>query len=467
MNGEVSMKFLKSKAMMYIVLAAVAVLLIVLILPSTRLMEKDMAVDAATVILKLGDREVTKAEVQEVTQDVLSDMELSAYYYGQYLDVTDPEVIASAQDRAVSQLKADMTLRAKIAELGIDQLSDEENAQIEEDAQNRYNTALEREKSSILSGAKEGEAPEGEALEARAKENLEARGVTLDTYKQVVTDEIYDTKLREYVVKDVTVSDDEVKADYDAKVAADEEKYKENPSAWANADRNSSVLYYAPEGVRRVKQILLQFKPEDQTAINAAKEKVTEANNKVIAAEQIINDPEAAEEAKAQAKTDLEAAQAELETAQKAQQEATDTAFANLDGDADAVLDALKADPDSWDKVAEEKNEDPGMKAGAPNAEKGYAVCADMAGFDPAFVEAAMSLGSVGDVSGKTRGESYGYYIIKYVSDVEAGPVPLDSVKDSLHGTLLKEKQDGIYSETVSQWIKDAGIRENLGALKD
>ena len=135
--------------------------------------------------------------------------------------------------------------------------------------------------------------------------------------------------------------------------------------------------------------------------------------------------------------------------------------------DADAVLEALKEDPDSWDQLMEEKNEDTGLQAGAPNAEKGYAVCENMSGFDSAFVDAAMALGSVGDVSGKVRGETYGYYIIKYVSDETEGPVDYDSVKDALHDSLLTTKQNDTYNAAIDQWVAESGIKVDLGALNN
>ena len=147
--------------------------------------------------------------------------------------------------------------------------------------------------------------------------------------------------------------------------------------------------------------------------------------------------------------------------------EATDKAYANLDEDVDAILAALAEDPDSWDKLAEEKNEDPGMKAGAVNAERGYSVFAGMTSFDPAFVDAAMALSSVGDVSGKVRGDSNGYYILKYVGDAVEGAVDYESVKEKLHDALLTSRQNTTYTETLSKWVEEAGIKVDLGALKD
>ena len=418
MNGEIPMK---KKALL-------AVLLVMtLLLSSCSLIVKDKEVDAKTVILKMGDKEITKAEVQEATQNELANLyQTYAMYYGTQLDITDPDVIASAQSTAVTSLKQDMVLRAKAAELGLDQLTEEETAHAKEDAE----SGLEYAKSYIQGYylTDEQKALEGEELEKAIQEQLDLLGVTLEDYEKNAVDEIVDQKLRDYAVQDVTVSDEDVKADYDSKVAADEEKYKENAASWTTASNNgTTTLYYTPAGIRRVKQILIKFKEDDQTAIDDANGKITDANsritaanNKISAAQEIIDNEEIAEEDKTQSREDLTAANTELETAnadlEAAQAElkaATDTAFANLDADADAVLEALKENPDSWDQLLEEKNEDPGMKAGAANAEKGYAVCEGMTSFDSAFVDAAMALESVGDVSGKIRGETYGYYIIQ------------------------------------------------------
>ena len=452
---------MKKKALLAVLLA------MTLLLSSCALIVKDKEVDAKTVILKMGDKEITKAEVQEAVNNELADMyQTYALYYGTQIDITDPDVVAEAQSRAVKALKEDMTLRAKAAELGFDQLTEEETAKAKEDAQ----SSLENAKSYIQSYylTEEQQALEGEELEKAIQEKLDEFGVTLEDYEKSAADEIIDDKLYEYAVRDVTVSDDQVKAEYDSKVAADEETYKENASSWASASNNStSTLYYTPAGIRRVKQILLKFKDEDQTAIDDANAKVTEANSKITDAQAIIDDGEASEEDKAKAQEDLTAAQAELDEASKAVTAATDAAYANIDEDADAVLEELKETPDSWDKLVEEKNGDPGMKAGAANAEKGYAVCENMSGFDSAFVEAAMALENIGDISAKTRGASGGYYIIKYVGDETEGPVDYDSVKDALHDSLLSSLKSETYTATLEKWVSEAGIKEDLNALKD
>ena len=455
MNGEIPMK---KKALLAVLLA------MTLLLSSCALVVKDPEVDAKSVILKMGDKEITKAEVQAETNEVLYNMYVQYQtYYGYTLDVTNKDVIADAQSTAVENLKRDMALEAKAAELGFDQLTEEDLAHVQEHIESDKESA----RSYIKIYGLVDDTLEGEELEKATLEQMEALGATDENLEKLARNEVIMDKLQDSVTSTVTVSDDEVKADYDSKVAADEEKYKENLASWASADRNGTKLYYAPEGVRRVKQILLKFKSDDQTAIDDAKAKVTDASTKISDAQKIIDNEEAAAEDKAKAEEDKKAAEAELETAQAAVKEATDKAFANLDEDANALLASLKEDPESWDKLQEEKNEDPGMKPGAVNAEKGYAVFSGMTDFDSAFVDAAMGLAAIGDTSDKIRGESYGYYVIKYVGDVTPGAVDYESVKDTLHDSLLSSRQSDTWNTTVDTWIKEAGIKEDLGALKD
>ncbi len=450
---------MKKKALLALLLA------MTLLLSSCALIVKDKEVDAKTVVLKLGDDEVTKAEAQNATSSMLYQMYQYSSMFGQSIDVTDSSVIAEAQSSAISQLKSAMVRRAKAKELGLDQLTEEELAEVKENAQAKLEEDKETIKEYYLSD--EEKALEGDALEQAIQAQMEKLGVSLEEEEKNATETKVFAKLRSYVIDPVTVPDEDVKADYDSKVAADEEKYKEDVDAWISADQNGTKLYYTPAGIRRVKQILIKFKADDQTAIDDANSKVTDANNRISEAEAARSNEEATDSEKTQAVADLEIAKADLEAAQAELKAATDAAFANLDADADAVLEALKADPESWDQLQEEKNEDPGMKPGATNAEKGYAIAANMSGFDPAFVEAAMGLAAVGDVSDKTRGESYGYYIIKYVGDEAEGAIDYESVKETLHSNLLTTKQNDTYDTTLDQWISEAKFQEDLNALKD
>ena len=149
------------------------------------------------------------------------------------------------------------------------------------------------------------------------------------------------------------------------------------------------------------------------------------------------------------------------------QDEAKAKAYANIDGRADEIL-AEIANGADWDALMAEKTEDPGMQSGSDTAETGYAVCVNMSGFDSDFVNAAMALENIGDTSGKIASDLYGYYIIKYVADVEEGPVALDGeVKDTIKNDLQKTYEDEAYEAAVAEWVAAAKVTTDLKSLND
>ena len=457
---------MRKKALLAMLLA------LTLLLSGCALIVKDEAVDNATEIIRMGDQVITKDKVKAEVQNQLDSM---AYYYSLYgssFDATSAENIAAAQEEAVKDLKQDLALTAKAAELGLDQLTAEEEEKAKTSAQESYDSALDYVKTNMLQDS----GLEGEELDKAAADKLTELGVSLDAYIESAKKTAVDDKLREYAIKDVAVTDEEIKTEYDSRVEKDKETYGENAGSWASAANNGTTLYYTPAGVRRVKQILTKFKDEDQTAIDDAKKAqtdantaVTAANAKVSAAQETLDTEGITEEIQTQAEADLKAANEELEkantdldAANKAVEDATNKAFENIAADADEILQQLK-DGEDWQKLMDEKNQDPGMKSN----EKGYAVATGMTGFDSAFVDAAMALAKPGDVSDKVKGSSYGYYIIRYDSDEAEGAVSLDDVKETISSALLSTKQNEAYNAAKEQWVEEAGIKVDMNALKD
>ncbi len=446
----------------------------ILLLSGCALVVKDEAVDNATEIIRMGDQVITKGEVKKQVQEELDYMAYFYQMYGSSYDVTDPSNIAAAQEEAVESLKRDLALTAKAKELGMDQLTDEEKEEAQKSAEKSYGDALDYVKSYMLDNT---EGMDEEAIGQAAAEKAAELGTSLESYVETETKEIIDKKLREYAIRDVAVTDEEIQEEFDEKVASDKETYAEKAGSWATAANNGTTLYYTPAGVRRVKQILTKFKDEDQTAIDDAKKQVTDATTaqtaaqaKVDTAKELLEAEGIPDEDKAKAEADLEAATKELEeadsalaAANQAVTDATDKAFANIDEETDAILASLDEEGADWQAIMDEKNQDPGMKSN----EKGYAVAADMTGFDSAFVEAAMALEKPGDHSGKVKGTSYGYYIIRYEGDETEGPVALEDVKETISSSLLSTKQNETYNAAVEQWVNEAGIKVDMNALKN
>ena len=459
---------MRKKALLALMMAAI------LLLSGCALIQKDQAVDNATEILRLGDQVMTKDKVLKAVQE---NAVMQAYYYKsiyQYdIDVTDKDFLASIQEDTIKSLKKSMALTAKAKELGLDQLTDEENETAKTNAQQTYDSNVEYIKNNELTDV---ENMDEETLAKAIEEKLVERNATMEECLEGAKNTIIDNKLYDYIIKDVTVTDDEIQAEYDSKVESNKETYAENAGSWASAANSGyTTLYYTPAGVRRVKQILIKFTEDDQTAISDANTQLSNANtarttaqNKVDAAQKVLDTEGITDEVKTQAEADLAAAKQELDEADKALlaanqavTDATDKAFANIDEKADAVV-AKLAEGGDWQKLTDEYNEDTGMK----DNEKGYAVAAGMSGFDAAFVDAAMALEKIGDVSPKTKGQ-YGYYIIRYESDEAEGPVALETLKETISSSLLNTKQNDTYKATLAQWVEEAGIKVDMNALKD
>ena len=457
---------MRKKALLALMMAAI------LLLSGCALIKKDQAVDDATEIIRMGDQVITKKEVLAQAEQELYDQYSMYSMFGYSYDVSDPENIEAAKSSAVDALKESLTLAAKAKELGLDQLSDEELESVKTTAQANLDSVIASAKAYVEGGSEMDET----ALAEAAAKMAEDAGYTLDAYIAQGTTDAISAKLKEYAVKDVAVTDEEIQAEYDSRVESHKSTYSESAGTWASAANNNSTLYYTPAGVRRVKQILIKFKDEDKTAIDDAKTKLNDANTavttaqaKVDAAQGTVDTEGISDEDKAKAEETLSAAKQELEDADKALlaanqavTEATDKAFANIDEKADAVLAQLAEEGADWQKIMDENNEDEGMK----DNEKGYAVATGMTNFDAAFVDAAMALEKIGDISPKTKG-SYGYYIIRYESDEAEGPVALDAVKETLSSSLLTTKQNDAYEATKAQWVDEAGIKVDLNALKD
>lgn len=439
-------------------------LALTLFLTGCTLVQKDPVVDAATEILRLGDAVVTKGEVQEQVDYQLNYMAYLYSMYGYSYDPTSADNIADVRNSVIDSFKTKLVTDAKIKEMGLDQLTEEEQAEIQEKAESTYQDNLDY----IISDNEEMEGLTDEEKNAKAKEQLESTGYTMETALEDAKETLLSDKLRQEIIKDVAVTEEEIQADFDEKVASAKETYENSAGTWASAANNGTTLYYTPAGVRFVKQILVKFTDEDQEKIDAAQTVVTDAQTAVTAAESKVNDAQAilddeaateedrtaAEGDKTAAEAELAAAQAALESAQAELDAARETAFANIDAEADAILAQIEEGAD-WDTLMAEKTQDPGMQSGL-TSERGYAVSADMTSFDSAFVDAAMALEKIGDVSPKTRGNSYGYYIIRYVADAVEGPIALDEVKESIASSLLSTKQDEAYTAAEQSWLADA-----------
>ena len=104
-----------------------------MILSGCSLIVKDEAVDAARVVIRVGDDTYTKAQVQAQIQNQVNYMTALYSRYGLSFDSTNADVMSRLTDNVLNSLVERSVLLAKAKELGLDQLTDEEKTKIEED----------------------------------------------------------------------------------------------------------------------------------------------------------------------------------------------------------------------------------------------------------------------------------------------------------------------------------------------
>lgn len=504
--------------------ALLALLLVMaMALSGCTLIEKDLEVDRATEIIRVGDTVYTKGQIQDETQYQLNYM---AYYYsmfGMNYDTTSAQAIADAQQSVVDGLVEQAVSEQKIAELGLDQLTEEEQAQLDEAAASTWQSNLDSIQASYFADTE----LTGDELTAALEAKAEELGASYDDVVAYEKASITAQKLYDYVIADVAVTDEELQAGYDEKVASAQTSYASNPASYVSAANAGSTVYYRPAGFRQVKQILISFREEDQAVLDEldsliADEEaliasymnslsglgVTDVDALVSQVSVTLEEPAAVADVTVATATDLatpsdlatasdmpgvtvstlatvtditadfgeDVTEEQAELARKlaeskeklafysAQQKlAKEQAYAAIAPEADDVLAQLAAGAD-WDTLMAEKTDDPGMQGDSVTAKNGYTIYAEQTNLDEAFLTAAMALENVGDVSDKVEG-IYGYYIIQYTADVVEGPVALEEVSETLSAELLSSKQETTYDETVDQWIEAANPKIDYDAL--
>ena len=472
-------------------IALIAIMLVALVtLSGCNLIGYDEDLDNAQVVATVNDTDITKAEWKNYTEYLANYYQ---QYYQQYFGITMPmtdEDVAAYGDAALEQLIQSVVLQDKVKELGFDPLGEEDAAEVEEYADSmmefyklmmRYQNypdieTVEEEQERLAAEAEETPSEPVETvatltnadLDALLESDLSAQGITREYFVESRTASVQSDKIYEYATADVTVTDEQVKAEFDSKVASQKESYDATPTLYAS---NSASAYYVPEGYRGVKNLLIKLTDEDQSAIDELNDTLTTAKNTLNDVNGQLEDLRAENtsaydeetlasynEQIAALEEQATAAQATIDETTAAVEEKTETAFAAILPKAQEVL-ALAQSGEDFDTLVETYGEDSGMKS-EPNKTQGYLVCDGLAIYEQSFQDAAMALEKVGDVSAELVRTSYGYHILQYATDIVAGEVEYtDEIKNTIHDDMLKQAQDAAYDAAVTQWVSEATVK--------
>lgn len=324
---------------------------------------------------------------------------------------------AYLKNMIMESLVNEKIMTQKLTENGYMKLTDEQNAQAEKEAGDYLNSNIDSYYGEqIKAGLGEGYTDE-QYQEAKApyeQQILTAMGYNtkqefIDFYKITIAEDA----AKKALVGDIAPTEEEVQAQYDENVAKDQETMDATPSTYESNVASGVPVYYVPAGVRQVLQVLIKIDDDWSGAIKTLRD----AGNT------------------AQADYLLE------------------KALADIKGEADDVLSKIKSGSITFADAITTYNEDTGMP------EAGYSVVTGGTTFVEPFTTAAMGLKAIGDVS-ELVPTDYGYHIIQYVSDVPAGAIAYDQVKQELTDSLTTTKQDEAWQTIVDEWTKASKIEK-------
>ena len=367
---------------------------------------------------------VLKSEIQDEYDQMLS--QYVAYYaqYGYSVDEYDTELQASVAQETVQTKLSTSIVRHYAAQNGYE-LTEEKKTELAA----QVKTALDNTRE-YLESYLSASGFTGDELNAAVEEQMAQAGYTEETLMDSA--ELNDVLnfLYERATADVTVTEDEVKAAFDEKVAKQKESYA-SVDAFVNDYVNESEILYTPENVRLMECIFVASVEGEATEDEATADEAT------------------ADEATADEATVSEATVSEA-TAGEAADIASLTGYAK----AKAIAAAIAGGAD-FEETMKAYTEDGSTEE---QMLRGYPVAENSTTYGEAFMAGAMALEHVGDVSDVIVTD-YGYFILRYAKDLESGEADFEARKETETEETLTNKKNDAYSAFIDTILDEADIQ--------
>lgn len=406
----------------------------------------------AQVIIEYNGGVIMKDEVLEA----YATYENAAAQYG--IDLVSYGMDTQYKELAANEVLEIAVLYNKAVELGLDQLDEATLAALNEEANANFESFI-----ATVSPNFQAEGVSDEEVRTQSIEYLESAGYSLELLTDAIVENYILEQVYNHITAGVTVSDEDVEATF-ANMVAEQEGSFADDSSYNDARNNGDLIVWNPEGYRAVKHVLVKLSDEQSASISELNSTLSSLNAELEAAQAPAEETaETTEEETAEEETaprTVEEITADIE----ATQAAIDAVYAELLPEVNEVIEKFNAGAAFADLIAE-YNDDPGM-TNEPTATNGYAVAATSTIWDPAFRDGAMSIANVGEISEPVYG-SYGIHVIYYESDIPAGAVELDPIRETIAATALEEKLASTYNDAVIQLLADAAPVYHLSNLEN
>ena len=357
---------------------------------------------------------VLKSEIQDEYDQMLS--QYVAYYaqYGYSVDEYDTELQASVAQETVQTKLSTSIVRHYAAQNGYE-LTEEKKTELAA----QVKTALDNTRE-YLESYLSASGFTGDELNAAVEEQMAQAGYTEETLMDSA--ELNDVLnfLYERATADVTVTEDEVKAAFDEKVAKQKESYA-SVDTFVNDYVNESEILYTPENVRLMECIFVASVEGEATEDEATADEATVSEATVAEA-----------------------------TAGEAADIASLTGYAK----AKAIAAAIAGGAD-FEETMKAYTEDGSTEE---QMLRGYPVAENSTTYGEEFMAGAMALEHVGDVSDVIVTD-YGYFILRYAKDLESGEADFEARKETETEETLTNKKNDAYSAFIDTILDEADIQ--------
>lgn len=411
-----------------------AILLALMLLPSLGAMMEQAPAAEDPALATLNGVDITKSQVDELIPGFL-----------------ERQYIADASDyRSVLEVIIRReVMKKKIADMGFDVFTPEEDEAFRAEAQQQWDEAL---------GAYADYYQSDDSQEARdaalkqAEEYYLADGVTLERILEDTRSNASVDRMSQYLLADYEPTQEEVQKVFQ-EIGAIYQQYYENDIAQYEymTQYSGQTSWYTPAGYRGIVHILLTVPEElskEYQRLNAALEEQQQAGGLALGNDTAEEGADTAGEADAEATAEPAAEPVTPEMVEAARQ----AVLASRQADIDMIYSRLERG-DSFLDLIGEYGEDPGMAVEA-NLRDGYPVHASSIVYDPAFTQAAFSdaMQQVGDVSRPAVG-SFGIHILQYLRDVPSGLILTADIQQEIEDYLVSVKQNEVFNTAFDSWI--------------
>ncbi len=373
--------------------------------------EKAAEIEKNKIIIEYKDITVKKDEITKKMNKYLTAQGMAI------ADLEDSEDDKEIWDRfksdIVREMAVDQIALEKAAELGLNKLTEEEEASLNEAYASSLSAIEPNIDASVRADMVSDKSLDYETeYKRQMDEYFYLQGYSVDTYREDLEKEFIINKVKEHYTKDIIATEEDVRKYYDSNVSIQKNNIELSPETVEQQAAFGGYVLYYPAGYMRIRHLLIGFESETRgaAAIAYADGDMTEYNRII------------------------------------------DEALPAIQPKIDEVLAKLEAGED-FTALIDEYNDDTSV-AVEPYRSEGFVEGPYSTNIDiPGYIDALAKLTEAGQYT--TINTFYGCYIIRCEKQLE-GAVPYEDVKDSFTTSLQTQKRDLEWSTVTKGWIDEA-----------